>query len=452
MDVFRKLSIADKREFLYAKNGSCAPVDAFRLWKFLDSDEQDDIVEMVKRDLELADQSYEELLMNPDYESHALSEIRDEEIYKMYKNHQSVFWIKDELDVSQDKTDWEQMDQKQRHFIKIILAFFAQADGVVNDNLEINFAEEVTLEEAKMFYRYQEMAEDVHRDVYALLIQTYIKDKTEQKTLFDGLKHIKAIGSKGDWMSQWMNKSTRPFQERLVAFAVVEGIFFSSSFCAIFWFAKQNLLPGLCKSNELIARDEGLHRDFACLLYRTRVKKRLTNERVFEIIRDAVECEQSFVKECLCRGNLIGMSKESMLQYVKYTADHLLISLGHPRLYKVDNPFPWMHLLSLQGKTNFFERRVTEYSKAKSHNAESTGINWGIGLKDEITMEENKDNEPNEYVHDANVMLENTETYSDQSEDEDSFGSETTSANSSNSKWGTFREFISKYALSIMGV
>jgi len=278
----------------------------------------------------------------------------------MYKKHEASFWTAEEIDLGADKQDWETLNKDEQHFIKYVLAFFAASDGIVNENLATNFANEVQVPEARAFYGFQMAMENIHSETYSLLIDTYITDTAEKNRLFNALETIPAVAVKANWALQWM-KRERSFHERIVAFAAVEGILFSGSFCAIYWLKKRGKMPGLGFSNDLIARDEGLHTEFACLIYTT-LKHKLTDDLVHEIVAGAVEVEQKFICDALpCK--LIGMNADQMTQYIQFVADRLLTSLGHPMLYNASNPFDWMELISLQGKTNFFDRRVSEYQK-----------------------------------------------------------------------------------------
>jgi ribonucleoside-diphosphate reductase subunit M2 len=282
------------------------------------------------------------------------------EIWEMYKKHEASFWTAEEIDLGSDMADWEKLNADEQHFIKHVLAFFAASDGIVNENLSVNFADEIQVSEARAFYGFQMAMENIHSETYSLLIDQYIKDKDEKMKLFRAIETIPAVAAKANWAVNWMSRD-RSFYERLVGFAAVEGILFSGSFCAIYWLKKRGLMPGLTFSNELISRDEGLHSDFACLIYKL-MKHKLSDETVHHIIRGAVEVEQEFICDALpC--SLIGMNSGQMIQYIQFVADRLLSSLGHPQLFNVGNPFDWMELISLQGKTNFFEKRVGEYQK-----------------------------------------------------------------------------------------
>ncbi len=287
--------------------------------------------------------------------------IQHADIWQMYKQAEASFWTAEEIDLSQDQKDWENLNDGERHFISHVLAFFAASDGIVNENLAINFMQEVQSPEARCFYGFQVMMENIHSETYSLLIDTYIKEPSEKHRLLNALDTVPAVSKKGEWALRWINSES--FAERLIAFAAVEGIFFSGSFCSIFWLKKRGLMPGLTFSNELISRDEGLHCDFACLLYNHHLVNKLPPERVLAIITDAVEIEKEFVTDAL-PVNLIGMNAKTMAQYIEFVADRLLISLGLPKHYNASNPFDFMEMISLQGKTNFFEKRVAEYQKA----------------------------------------------------------------------------------------
>ena len=280
----------------------------------------------------------------------------------MYKKAEASFWTAEEIDLAGDLKDWESLSSNERYFVSHVLAFFAASDGIVNENLAQNFATEVQLAEARCFYGFQIAVENIHSETYSLLIDTYIKDHQEKMKLFYAMETIPCIQKKSKWALQWCNRNTASFAERCVAFAAVEGIFFSGSFCAIFWLKKRGLMPGLCFSNELISRDEGLHCDFACLMY-SRLVNKLSPERVLRIVCDAVTIEKEFVQDAL-PVELIGMNASMMCQYIEFCADRLLVALKLPRHYHAVNPFEWMESISLQGKSNFFERRVAEYAKS----------------------------------------------------------------------------------------
>lgn len=292
---------------------------------------------------------------------YVLFPIQHDDIWKWYKKSEASFWTAEEIDLSQDLTDWAKLNDDERHFIKHVLAFFAASDGIVNENLAENFVNEVQYTEAKFFYGFQIMMENIHSETYSLLIDTYIKDAKEKDYLFNAMENMDCVKKKADWALRWINNGT--FQERLVAFAAVEGIFFSGSFCSIFWLKKRGLMPGLTFSNELISRDEGVHCDFACLLYNDHVKNKLPEGTIEQIILNAVEIEKEFVSDAL-PVRLIGMNSDMMCTYIEFVADRLLVSLGRPKAFNVENPFPWMDMISLQGKTNFFEKRVGDYQKS----------------------------------------------------------------------------------------
>ena len=282
------------------------------------------------------------------------------EIWEMYKKHEASFWTAEEIDLAQDMRDWDGLSNDEQHFIKHVLAFFAASDGIVNENLSTNFSDEIQVPEARAFYGFQMAMENIHSETYSLLIEQYIRDKDERMKLFHAIETIPAVAVKAQWAVDWMNPD-RSFYERLVGFACVEGILFSGSFCAVYWLKKRGLMPGLTFSNELISRDEGLHTDFACLIYKL-LKHKLEDDMVHDIIRGAVAAEKEFICDALpCA--LIGMNSSQMTEYIQFVADRLLTALGHPKLYNTANPFDWMELISLQGKTNFFEKRVGEYQK-----------------------------------------------------------------------------------------
>jgi len=280
----------------------------------------------------------------------------------MYKKAEASFWTAEEIDLASDLTDWENLSDNERYFVSHILAFFAASDGIVNENLAANFATEIQIPEARCFYGFQIAVENIHSETYSLLIDTYVKDREEKDHLLNAIETVPCVQKKAEWALQWCECENASFAERCIAFAAVEGIFFSGSFCAVFWLKKRGLMPGLCFSNELISRDEGLHCDFACLLYKKLVNK-LTDERILEIITNAVEIEKEFVSDSL-PVELIGMNSKLMKQYIEFCADRLISTLGVQKYYNTPNPFEWMELISLQGKTNFFEKRVAEYAKS----------------------------------------------------------------------------------------
>lgn len=288
--------------------------------------------------------------------------IQHDDIWAEYKKSEACFWTAEEIDLSQDLTDWNsKLNDDERHFIKHVLAFFAASDGIVNENLAENFVAEVQYTEAKFFYGFQIMMENIHSETYSLLIDTYIKDTKEKDYLFNAIETLDCVKKKAEWALRWIENGS--FAERLIAFAAVEGIFFSGSFCSIFWLKKRGLMPGLSFSNELISRDEGMHCDFACLLYNDHIIHKLPKDTVRGIIANAVEIEKEFVTDALPVG-LIGMNADLMCQYIEFVADRLLVALKHDKIFNVENPFPWMDLISLEGKTNFFEKRVGDYQKS----------------------------------------------------------------------------------------
>lgn len=288
--------------------------------------------------------------------------IEHHDIWKLYKQQEACFWTAEEIDLAQDINDWDnKLNEDEQHFVKHVLAFFAASDGIVNENLAMNFVNEVQYTEAKMFYGFQIMMENIHSETYSLLIDTYIKDKEEQNRLFNAIETVPAIKKKAEWAIKWINSDS--FVERLIAFAAVEGIFFSGSFCSIFWLKKRGLMPGLTFSNELISRDEGMHCDFACHLYNNHIQKKLTQTKIKEIICGALEIEKEFILEAL-PVRLIGMNSDLMAQYLEFVTDRLLMSLGVSKVYNSNNPFDFMENIAIQGKTNFFEKRVAEYQKA----------------------------------------------------------------------------------------
>jgi ribonucleoside-diphosphate reductase beta chain len=288
--------------------------------------------------------------------------IEHNDIWSFYKKAEASFWTAEEIDLEADLVDWnDKLNDDERHFVKHVLAFFAASDGIVNENLAENFVAEVQYTEAKFFYGFQIMMENIHSETYSLLIDTYIKDTAEKDVLFNAIDTLDCVKKKAKWALNWIESDS--FAERLIAFAAVEGIFFSGSFCSIFWLKKRGLMPGLTFSNELISRDEGLHCDFACLLYNSHVVNKLPEERIRQIITDAVDIEKDFVTDAL-PVKLIGMNADLMGQYIEFVADRLLVELGCSKVYNASNPFDFMEMISLQGKTNFFEKRVAEYQKA----------------------------------------------------------------------------------------
>ncbi|MBC6994276.1 ribonucleotide-diphosphate reductase subunit beta [Neolewinella lacunae] len=303
-----------------------------------------------------------EPILAPNDGRFVLFPIEHDDIWKFYKDTEASFWTAEEIDLSADLNDWNhKLNDNERHFIKHVLAFFAASDGIVNENLAENFVAEVQYTEAKFFYGFQIMMENIHSETYSLLIDTYISDPAEKDYLFNAIETMPCVKRKAEWALRWIDNGS--FAERLIAFAAVEGIFFSGSFCSIFWLKKRGLMPGLTFSNELISRDEGMHCDFACLLYTQHIVNKLAPGVITEIIKDAVAIEKEFVSDSL-PVNLIGMNAEMMCQYIEFVADRLLAELGEAKVWNVENPFPWMDMINLQGKTNFFEKRVAEYQKA----------------------------------------------------------------------------------------
>lgn len=303
----------------------------------------------------------EEPILKENKDRFVLFPIQKNDIWQFYKKAEASFWTAEEIDLSQDLKDWNNLNDGERHFITHVLAFFAASDGIVNENLAENFLSEVQYTEAKFFYGFQVAIENIHSETYSLLIDTYVKNPSEKSRLFNAVETIPCVKKKADWALRWIDNGS--FAERLIAFAAVEGIFFSGSFCSIFWLKKRGLMPGLTFSNELISRDEGLHCDFACLLYNEHLVNKLSKETVTKIIRDAVEIEKEFVTDAI-PVKLIGMNAELMCQYIEFVADRLLAELECDKIYNTTNPFDFMDMISLQGKTNFFEKRVAEYQKA----------------------------------------------------------------------------------------
>eukprot|EP00300_Choanocystis_sp_HF-7_P004407 c13400_g2_i1.p2 GENE.c13400_g2_i1~~c13400_g2_i1.p2 ORF type:complete len:365 (+),score=78.50 c13400_g2_i1:91-1095(+) len=303
----------------------------------------------------------EEALLKPNPDRFVMFPIEHHDIWQMYKKSVASFWTAEEVDLTNDMKDWEALTDNERHFLSHVLAFFAASDGIVNENLAVRFSTEVQLSEARCFYGFQIMIENVHSEVYSLLIDTYVKDPKEKKRLFSAIDTVPCVKKKADWALRWLDGS-ECFAERLVAFAAVEGIMFSGSFASIFYMKKRGLMPGLSFANELISRDEGLHCDFACLLY-SKLSNKLPSERIHALIREAVDIEKEFITEAL-PVSLIGMNATLMATYIEFVADRLLVTLGYAKLYDARNPFDWMELISLEGKTNFFEKRVGEYQKA----------------------------------------------------------------------------------------
>ena len=311
----------------------------------------------------------QELILQEDDNRYVMFPLQDQDIWKMYKKQVDCFWRAEEIDLSKDLVHWEDLNKNEKFFISHILAFFAASDGIVLENLAARFMGEVQLSEARAFYGFQIAMENIHSETYSLLIDTYIKDREEKLTLFRAIDNFPCIKKKADWAIKWINDKRSSFATRLIAFACIEGIFFSGAFCSIFWLKKRGLMPGLTFSNELISRDEALHTEFAVLLY-SKLNKKVNKTRVMEIIKESVEIEKEFISEALpCR--LIGMNGDLMRQYIEFVADRLSLQLGYDKIYNQSNPFDFMEMISIEGKTNFFEKRVAEYSlaeKTKSDN------------------------------------------------------------------------------------
>jgi ribonucleotide reductase beta subunit family protein with ferritin-like domain len=301
-----------------------------------------------------------EILLSEEENRYVIFPIKHDEIWKMYKQSEANFWTTEELDLSKDLNDFKKLNDGEKHFVENVLAFFAASDGIVNENLVERFCNEVKVLEAKFFYGFQIAMENIHSETYSLLIDTYVKDIEKKNHLLNAIDTIPSVKKKGEWALKWISDKKSSFATRVIAFAAVEGIFFSGSFCSVFWLKKRGLMPGLCHSNELISRDEGLHTQFAVLMY-SMLKDKPDNEIVLSIIMEAVDLEKEFITESLpC--DLIGMNMNLMKQYIEYVADRLLSMLGIPKIYNSTNPFEWMELISIQGKTNFFEKRVGEYA------------------------------------------------------------------------------------------
>lgn len=288
--------------------------------------------------------------------------IKYNDVWEMYKKQIDCFWIVNEVDLSKDLTDWEKLNADEKHFISMVLAFFAASDGIVQENLAVRFMNDVQVAECRAFYGYQIMMENIHSEMYSTLIDAYIKDNVQRDRLFNALDNYPCIAKKADWAKRWIEDNKSSFATRLVAFAVVEGIFFSSSFASIYWIKKRGLMPGLTFSNALISRDESLHTDFAVLLY-SKLQRRLPASRITEIVKEAVEIEKEFITEAIpCR--MIGMNAKLMCQYIEFVADRLVVQLGYSKIYNSANPFDFMELISIESKVNFFERTNSEYALA----------------------------------------------------------------------------------------
>jgi ribonucleoside-diphosphate reductase subunit M2 len=303
-----------------------------------------------------------EPILTPDDKRFVMFPIQHNDIWEMYKKQVDCFWRPEEIDLSKDLVDWQKLDDNEKYFISMILAFFAASDGIVLENLALRFINDVQISEARAFYGFQVAMENIHSHTYSLLIDTYIKNDDEKTKLFNAIENFECIKKKADWAKKWINDNRSSFDTRLVAFACVEGIFFSGAFCSIYWLKKRGLMPGLTFSNELISRDEALHCEFAVLLH-NKLERKIDKTRVREIIKEAVDIEIEFICDALpCK--LVGMNSELMSQYIQFVADRLIVQLGYKKIYNVENCFPWMELISLQGKTNFFEKRVSDYALA----------------------------------------------------------------------------------------
>jgi ribonucleoside-diphosphate reductase beta chain len=286
--------------------------------------------------------------------------IKYEDIWSMYKSSVAAFWVPEEVSLNDDLEHWDRLDEEEKHFILMVLGFFANSDFIVNENLEDDFCERVKIPELKMFYHFQEMMEDIHTNMYQILIDALVKEDNVRNKLLNSVFEISSIKKKAEWARKWINNSS--WVQRLIAFAIVEGIFFSGSFCSIFWLKKRGLMPGLCHSNELISRDEGMHYETAILVYNNYIVNKLDKDIIIEMIKDAVKVEEEFIEECLPY-NLVGMNKELMKQYIRYVSDHFSNKLIGERIYKDENPFPWMGLIGMDQKTSFFEKKVSNYAK-----------------------------------------------------------------------------------------
>ena len=312
----------------------------------------------------------EEPLLTEDQDRYVMFPIKDHDIWSMYKRQVDCFWRAEEIDLSKDMASWKTLTENEKYFIKMIIAFFAGADGIVLENLGTRFMSEVQISEARAFYGFQIAMENIHSEVYSLLIDTYVKDRLEKEKLFKAMENFPCIKKKADWAMKWINDKRSTFATRLIAFACVEGIFFSGAFCSIFWLKKEGKMPGLTFSNELISRDEALHTEFAVLLY-SKLLKKVPKKRVIEIVKEAVEIEREFICEALpCK--LISMNSKLMTQYIEFVADRLMLQLGYDKIYDVSCPFDFMEQISIEGKTNFFEKRVGEYALANKEKDETT--------------------------------------------------------------------------------
>jgi len=310
----------------------------------------------------MTDTKFVEPLLKADDSRYVMFPIKDNDIWKMYKKSVDSFWVPQEVDLSKDLGDWEKLSADEKHFISMVLAFFAASDGLVLENLAQRFMGDVQLAEARAFYGFQIAIENIHSEMYSILIDTYVRDDAEKTKLFQALEHYPCIAKKGNWAKKWINDNRSSFAARLVAFAVIEGLFFSSSFACIYWIKKRGLMAGLTFSNELISRDEALHTEFAVLLY-SKLERKLNKSRIYEIIKEAVEIEKEFITEAIpCR--MIGMNSKLMTQYIEFVADRLCLQLGYDKIYNSANPFDFMELISIETKVNFFERTNSEYALA----------------------------------------------------------------------------------------
>ena len=310
----------------------------------------------------MSEPTFIEPILKPDDNRFVMFPIKHNDIWEMYKRQVDCFWRSEEIDLSKDLGDWEKLSSDEQHFIKMIIAFFAGSDGLVLENLASRFMNDVQISEARAFYGFQIAMENIHSETYSLLIDTYIRDGEEKARLFNGIENFPCINKKAEWAKKWIADKRSSFASRLVAFAVIEGIFFSGAFCSIYWLKKRGLMPGLTFSNELISRDEALHTEFAVLLY-SKLQKKLNKKRIYEIIKEAVDIEKEFINDAIpCR--MIGMNSALMSQYVEFVADRLCLQLGYDKIYNAQNPFDFMELISIETKVNFFERTNSEYALA----------------------------------------------------------------------------------------
>lgn len=310
----------------------------------------------------MSETTFVEPLLKADDSRYVMFPIKDNDIWKMYKKSVDSFWVAQEVDLSKDLNDWASLNPDEKHFISMVLAFFAASDGLVLENLASRFMNDVQLAEARAFYGFQIAMENIHSEMYSILIDTYVKEESEKNKLFSALENYPCIAKKANWAKKWINDNRSSFAARLVAFAVIEGLFFSSSFAAIYWIKKRGLMPGLTFSNELISRDEALHTEFAVMLY-GKLQKKLQKKRIYEIVQEAVEIEKEFILEAIpCR--MIGMNSKLMSQYIEFVADRLCLQLGYDKIYNASNPFDFMELISIETKVNFFERTNSEYALA----------------------------------------------------------------------------------------